>query len=185
MLREDTPKMWQWKLNESLLQYTETRTLVDPKLMAFLSTHANTKTAPLTFWKTHRCIIRGKLISQGSKLKNEPTKQLNTLLAKIHQLKAMHKKMLATTTLADLQILCNKFNILLLHKMKAIATKMKHHFYEWGNKLSRLVANALHDVNVSSLLHCLYRLRQGAHLHTTQAIAYRFKDFYEQLYNCL
>lgn len=94
--------------------------------------------------KYSKCVIRGTLISLGDHSKPLLTAQIDSsLLRDIGE--TAHKKSQAQQTEEKLSRLRDELNPLLMDKAKAQLIRCRRTFCEFGNKLSRMLANALRD----------------------------------------
>lgn len=103
------------------------------------------------------------------------------MIKEIQVLELTHKKSLAQQTEEKLARLWEELKLLLMDKAKAKLTRCRRAFYEYGNKPSRMLANALRDTRARN--HIEHIKTQGDVLvNSSQAIAKAFRDYYTSLY---
>lgn len=90
----------------------------------------------------HKAVVRGELISQGSRLKKAGEVELQSLLMKMRSSELLHKQRTPELT-AELQSLRQEQTHLLNTRIRAQLHHLSHKFYEFGNKCGRLLARAL------------------------------------------
>lgn len=64
-LGEEERREWHWKINETLLKDKEYEQKLNQELDSFLTNESNEVT-PFCIWETHKCVMRGVLISLGA-----------------------------------------------------------------------------------------------------------------------
>lgn len=60
---------------------------------------------PMHVWETYKCYNRGILIKLGTKRKKLRRQEVDKILTHIHDLEAMHKRLLSITVAAQLKTL--------------------------------------------------------------------------------
>lgn len=107
--------------------------------------------------------------------------QIESLLKRIRGLEVVHKKSQAQKIEEKLVGLCEELNLLLNNKAKAKLTRGRRTFYEFGNKPSKMLANALRETTAQN--HIVHIKTQGDEMvSSSQTIAQTFKEYYEGLY---
>lgn len=135
----------------------------------------------LSVWSAHKCFVRGILIKQHL----TKQKQANTLsdpLARLHVLEHKHKSGTKSTIEADLLKVWESIHEHLLYEAKHVLLKARRSFYEYGDKCSRLLANALRTKRSWTFVSSLFS-SSGSKIHATPDLAKAFRDFYSELYN--
>lgn len=106
---------------------------------------------------------------------------MESLLGEIRRLEMVDKKSRVLQTEEKLSSLRDKLNLLLMDKAKASLRRCKQAFYEYGNKPSRMLANALRETKAQN--HIDYNKTAGDVLvNTSQEIAKAFRNYYTSLY---
>lgn len=95
-------KRFSWRRNNNLLSDSVCFQDIINTIRDFVKDHAHNDTNPLTKWDALKCVLRGKFIQHGSRLKRARTSDILHLLAKITSLEGSHKCSLDPTTLLDL-----------------------------------------------------------------------------------
>lgn len=160
-VRESDSREWHWKINETLLKVREYEEKLSQELDSFFffSTNETGEVTPFCLWETHKCVMRGVLISLGAHRKRMRNEQIESLLKRIQGLEVVHKKSQAQQTEEKLVGLREELNLLLIDKAKAKLTRCRWTFYEFGNKPSRMLANALRETSARN--HIVSIERQG------------------------
>ena len=71
------------------------RKKIAQELEVFFSINEGGGVTPTCIWETHKCFIRGILISLGTRRKRQLGAQIEALLGEIRRLENIHKKSLA------------------------------------------------------------------------------------------
>lgn len=83
------------------------------------------------------------IIKLGTHRKKQLSEQIDTLLLEIHRLERIHKTLPAQPVEDKLSDLRDRLKSVLMDKAKAQLVCCRRVFYEYGNKPSRILANAL------------------------------------------
>ncbi|XP_056403189.1 transmembrane protein 260 isoform X1 [Hyla sarda] len=176
-----TPR-FSWRLNESLLLDTLCLSDLRTAITHFQSDHANDQTSQPIQWEALKSVLRGILISHGSRLKREKAAKLKRLLETLHSLEALHKQTLLESTLRELTKTRHEIRSLLDTSLRQYSQKCASTFYEWGNKPGRQLARALREKR-SALFIPSINTSSGSKSFITADILKAFEKYYHDLYN--
>lgn len=133
-------------------------------------------------WEAHKAVIMGVLIKHGSRLKQQRTAQLTSLLDKLQTLETNHKQILTRQLGIELDTVCTQVTDLLRFKAKAALQICRRKIYECGNKCGRLLAQSLQAERLASYIpHIISSTGQKASL--PLHIVQEFRSFHTSLYN--
>lgn len=90
-------------------------------------------------------MLSGILIKHGSRLKNEASAKMDTLLSRLYTLETAHKSSQLDSHIRDLLHTRHEILQLLEHKQNHFQQLCTSSFYEWNNKSGKLLACALRD----------------------------------------
>lgn len=76
-------KSWTWPLNENILDDAVVLRWVSESISRYSVENSTDDVGVASIWEGHKAVIRGELISQGSRLKNSWEGDLQNLLLKI------------------------------------------------------------------------------------------------------
>lgn len=176
-----SPREWNWKMNETLLKEPEYENQIAQEVESFFINNKSGETTPFCRWEAHKCYIRGILISLGAHRKRSLGAKLDTLLGEIRILEQAHKKSHAQQTEEKLSGLRGELNLLLIDKAKAKLARCRRVYYEYGNKPSRVLANALRETRARNHIERI-KTQGDTLVSSSQAIAKAFRDYYANLY---
>lgn len=133
-----TPTKPSWRLDNSLLNDLEHVHKINTCLKHYFQGNASSVTHPISLWAAHKCVVRGKFISLAAKRRKARQARIADLSERIHSLEMKHKQSLADNT----------FQELLMARQLGKVTRCKYAltqqiYYEFGNKLGKLLARAL------------------------------------------
>lgn len=166
-LGEEDRSEWHWRINESLLKDKEYEQKISQEMDLFFSTNETDEVTPLCIWETHKCVMRGVLISLGAHKKKKLNEQIETLLKKIREVELIHKKSQTQQIEEKLNGLREDLNSLLIEQAKAKLKCGRWTLYEFGNKPSRMLAKALKDATTQKHLSGI-RTQRGEMVNSSQ-----------------
>lgn len=172
-----------WTLDSNLLTDKERICKLSTIITNYFQDNDTPDTSTLTQWEAHKCVIRGQLISLASALKHEKRKHMNDLLAKIQTLERAHKLYLAQHTHHELTETRKLLLEELGQKMRSKYTLSQKLFYEYSNKSSHLLAQALCAKKQNKATVHQLKTSSGNTLKSCLDIAQEFEHFYADLYN--
>ncbi|XP_040178291.1 uncharacterized protein LOC120910599, partial [Rana temporaria] len=178
---EPVAREWHWKINESLLKDPEYEEKIVQEMEGFFSDNEVGEVSPSCIWETHKCFMRGILISMGTQRKRKIGRQIETLLGEIRKLENVHKKTLAIQIEEKLRQTREELNLLLTDNAKASLKRGKRAFYEYGNKPSRMLARALRETRNQNHIDGI-KTTGDRIVKSSQEIAKVFKNYYTKLY---
>uniref|UniRef100_A0A8C5Q7Q5 Reverse transcriptase domain-containing protein n=1 Tax=Leptobrachium leishanense TaxID=445787 RepID=A0A8C5Q7Q5_9ANUR len=133
-------------------------------------------------WEAHKCVLRGKLIQIGARLKKFRTGQITDLLRNIYTLETSHKTHGSLDTLKELTLQRATLNDLLTHNTLRSLQITKLKYYTQGDRCGRLLANAVRQRHMATYIPKI-RCADGSVAHLTPDISTAFLSYYKTLYN--
>lgn len=119
-------------------------------------------------WEAHKAVVRGELISQGSRLKKATEGELHSLLTKIHSSELLRKRRTTPELTAELHLLRQELALLLNTRIQARLRHLSHKFYEFSNKCRRLLARALRRQRTLDHIHKLHTAAGHSVIHSSK-----------------
>lgn len=175
-------RTWSWRLNECILDDAVAHKQVLDAISLYFDENTTGEVGMGSVWEGHKAVIRGELISQGSRLKRAREGELQDLLGKIQKTELIHKRHITPTVTSELQALRQDLSRLLDARIRARMRHVAHKFYEFGNKCGRLLARALRPQRASGHVHKLTSTTGTPVVHSSK-IAHAFKEYYARLYH--
>ena len=171
-----------WRLNDNLLSDLACTEDIIQSISHFISDHAQDDTNPLIKWEALKCVLRGKFIQHGSRLKKARAADVTRLLAKITSLEDSHKRSPDQTTLVDLA--GARRDLMQIFAERSLVARDKGRFthYSQANKCGRLLANTLQPRLSRKHISVIVSPNKGK-LQTNSAIAEEFRQYYADLYD--
>lgn len=137
----------------------------------------------MIIWEGHKAVIRGVLISQGSRFKKQKSEEIWWLIAEIQQLENLHKR----SQFSEIESRPNEAHYRLTLFLDQLVKKRirfwAHRFYEHSNKPGRMLASVLRKRKENYHVHKLVS-GDGQPVFQSSRIARLFQEFYCNLY-CL
>lgn len=152
------------------------------ELQLSFETNKNLVSSPLLLWTAHKCYIRGVLIKHGHRVKQDKAQTLTSLLSKLHVLEKQNKPCPDHLAAVGLNRLREQIRDLSLFQAKKRLLKAHRTFYEFGDKCSRSLANAIRTRRNSSYIAAI-PTRSGTKINSSPEMAETFCDFYDSLYS--
>lgn len=175
-------RTWTWRLNESIPDDAVAQKHVSDTIFLYFAENQTGEVGMGSVWEGHKAMVRGELISQGSRLKKARKGELQTLLSKIRLAELTHKRCLTPELATELQSLQQELANLLVVRIQARLRHVYHRFFEFGNKCGRLLARALKCQCASGHVHKLTIAAGPSAVHSSK-IANAFREYYAQLYH--
>lgn len=129
-----------WKLNTSFLSNTNFHSFFKRKIIQDWQDNQNSPVSPAMKWDAAKATMRGHFIAYASLMKKLRTQKRKELEAEVNYLEKQHK----TFPNQDNWILLNnaraKLNLDHTEHVKKLLFFSKQHYYEFGNKPSRLLS---------------------------------------------
>lgn len=169
-------KRFSWRLNDNLLSDSVCFQDIIHTIRDFIKDHARDDTNPLTKWETLKCVLRGKLIQHGSRLKQARTADISHLLAKI----ASHKHSPDPTTQLDLYKTQRDLLRILAERSLVARDRGRFTHYSEANKYGRHLAHVLNPRHTRKSIPFIHSPIKGK-LYTNSAIAEEFREYYSTL----
>lgn len=170
-----------WRLDNSLLTDTDNIKWITTSLSNYFAENTSEDISPTVTWATHKCVIRGELISLAAKQNKLRKAHINDLTTRIRTLERSHKVSLAASSLAELtqtrEEVLEELNQTLNLKF-AMTQKL---FYEFSNNASKLLARALQAKKAAHTIHAI-KYPSGDTLVTTEDISEQFIQYFTKLY---
>lgn len=173
-------KSWTWRLNENILDDAVALKQVSD-LSPYFAENSTYDRGLASIWEGHKSVIRGELISQGSRLKKAHKEELQTLVPKNCSAKLRHKRKTTPELAEELGSLCSDLANLLDARIWARLRYVSHKFYEYGYKCGKLLARALRRQRALAHIHKIHTA-SGSPVIYPSKIAVVFRDYYAQLY---
>lgn len=102
-------------INETLLKDKEYEQKLNQELDSFFLTNETGEVSPFCLWETHKCVMRGVLISLGAHRKRKLNEQFEVLPKSIQELELLvHKKSQTQQIEEKLAGLQEELNLLLI-----------------------------------------------------------------------
>lgn len=92
VLPHHSARVWQWKLNENLLDDFRVVVGVEETLSNYFTKNANGEVNEI-LWEGHKVVVRGSFIAWGSKLKKKSQADFQRVLGALKQAELGHKCM--------------------------------------------------------------------------------------------
>lgn len=170
-----------WRLNESILDDKRAFETLKGGLMSYFEINKTDEVSNQVVWEAHKVVIRGEMISQGSRLKKEKQKEITDVLEEIHKIEIKHKKSRDPEEDNKLLELRLKLTKCLDLKLKNKQRYFAHRFYEQGSKGGKMLARQLKKLQESRHVH---KLTAGNKQVTdSHKIAAEFQRYYRSLYS--
>lgn len=151
------------------------------KLTSYFETNIPGEVSNQAVWEAHKVVIRGEMIAQGSRLRNEKQNEMTDLLEEKHKLEIKHK---SSRNPGD----ANRLEELRLNLTRCLDLKVKnkqryyaHRFYEQDSKGGKLLARQLKKQQEARHVHKL--VVNYKQITDTQKIAAEFQRYYKSLDN--
>lgn len=90
-LPDGSPRVWSWRLTENLLDDVTVVVKVTDTISNYFKENASDELGEGTIWEGHKAVVRGELISLGSKLKKERQADVRQVLTALQQAELQHK----------------------------------------------------------------------------------------------
>lgn len=131
-----------WRLNDTLLHDSVCTQDIMQTIRDFVKDHAHDNNH-LTKWEALKCIVRGKFILHGSRLKHARTADISRLLNTIASLEESHKRTPDPTV--QLELNNARRDLLQIFTERSMLARDKGRFvhYLQANKCGRHLANTL------------------------------------------
>lgn len=181
-LQPGTRRTWSWRLNESLLDDMGVVSGVTNVLTHYFRENNTEGMSKGIIWEGQKAVVRGELISWGSRLKKARQVDFHRVLQALHKAELEHKQNGNPEALRRLTEMRELFACLLDHQARKQLRYMLHKYYEQGNKCDRMLARALWRKRVLMHVHKLHLPSNELSVRSSQ-IASGLRDYYATLYN--
>lgn len=167
-------------MEEFIIQGEVTKQEIKKELEQYFSINRTEEILPQTLWEAHKAYIRGIIIE--IEVKRIRNKQVNDLLGKIRNLVSKHKYIGANkeTPLKELTEQRLQLKELIIDKARKTKARNRKHFYEDGNKCSRLLALSLRQQRKNSYITCIKRSKGKTY--DNEEIVQEIQRFFAKLY---
>lgn len=147
-----------WRFRNYMLKGPEFISYMNTNIEIFLEANSNSS-SHANIWEALKAYMRGHILSYGA-----------------------HKAKVNRETLAKLKTRTRMlYNNLCTNKEEAAMARTNYHYYEYGNKASKLLAWQIKKEKSDKCIHSILT-EDGRHLDNSTAINAEFKKFYENLY---
>uniref|UniRef100_A0A8C5MN92 Reverse transcriptase domain-containing protein n=1 Tax=Leptobrachium leishanense TaxID=445787 RepID=A0A8C5MN92_9ANUR len=171
-----------WRLNEALLKDDVNRTDIETAITDYFGDNLTPDVSLPMVWEAHKCVLRGKFIQIGARLKRLRTGQIKDLLGDIHTLETSHKAHGSLDTLKELTLQRAALNNLLTSNTLRSLQITKLKYYTQGDRCGRLLANAVRQRHMATYIPKVRHVG-GSMAHTSPDISAAFLSYYKALYN--
>ena len=162
--------------------------LKDPDFIKFMNGHidqyleANSNTSSHgNIWEALKAYMRGQILSYSAHKTKEKRKLLLSLEKEIRNLELDHANTKSEETFNVLASKRVQYDNLCTNKAEAALARTNYHYYEFGNKTSKLLAWQIKKEEASKVIHSI-STDDGRSLLEPQEINKEFKTFYSTLY---
>ena len=177
----NTRKSSRWRLNSSLLQDSNFRTLLQEQINFFKESNIPTAPSPSIAWETLKAFLRGFIIQHASHKKRERAAEICNLEKEVKIAENNFKACMSNENLAKVSKLKYDYNTLLSQKVEFSLFRARQKFFEEGDKAGRMLANYIKQQETHSAIPAVQDQQGTLHIDITE-INNTFKDFYENLY---
>uniref|UniRef100_A0A8C5QK57 Reverse transcriptase domain-containing protein n=1 Tax=Leptobrachium leishanense TaxID=445787 RepID=A0A8C5QK57_9ANUR len=158
------------------------RTDIDTAISDYFSNNLTPDVSLPMVWEAHKCVLRGKFIQIGARLKRLRTGQIKDLLRNIHTLETLHKLQGSLDTFKELTLQRAALNDLLTSNTLRSLQITKLKYYTQGDRCGRLLANAVRQRHMTTYIPKIRRA-DGSIAHSSPDISTAFLSYYKSLYN--
>uniref|UniRef100_A0A8C5WEU2 exodeoxyribonuclease III n=1 Tax=Leptobrachium leishanense TaxID=445787 RepID=A0A8C5WEU2_9ANUR len=141
-----------WRLNETLLKDAANRTDIETAVSDYFRDNLTPDVSLPMVWEAHKCVLRGKFIQIGARLKRLRTGQIKDLLRTIHTLETSHKIHGSLDTFKELTLQRAALNDLLTRNTLRSLQISKLKYYTQGDRCGRLLANAVRQRHMATYI---------------------------------
>lgn len=170
-----------WRLNTALLADNKFCKHISGAIDEFLEFNRSDSISPSTLWETLKVVIRGEIISYSTSRNKEKKRKEKELISAIKKIDHQYS-ITPTPELNKVRIeLKTQYDLLSLERTEKHLLWSKGHYYEHGDKASRLLAYQLKSRAASRLIP---QIRTSSQVLTIdpREINATFKEFYSELY---
>lgn len=160
-----------WRLNENLLDDAVVMAEVADTLAHYFAENPVGELSEGTVWEAHKAVVRGALISQGSRLKKIRQADFLRVHTELQKAELRHKANGRPEDLEKLTELRELFLRLLDRQTRKQFRFMAHRYYEHGNKCGRMLARALRKRQAQTYIHKLHSASGTPILHPSKIAA--------------
>ncbi|CAN2391919.1 hypothetical protein PRIEUP_LOCUS1961 [Pristimantis euphronides] len=170
-----------WRLNDNLLNDPHCLSDLKDTIASYGVTHAADPTPDPIKWEALKCVLRGILISHGSRLKKDRSAWFVSLLRHLSVLEDSNKRKPLPQLAGDISETRQELLKVIDQKSLQARTGWRGIFFEYGNKSGRLLARTLHPRPPQATIMAI-NFSKGV-IRTTENILEEFRNYYESLYN--
>ncbi|XP_066430931.1 LOW QUALITY PROTEIN: probable E3 ubiquitin-protein ligase HERC6 [Eleutherodactylus coqui] len=171
-----------WRLNDNLLRDPVCVADIKTAIAGFIADHQNDQTSAPIQWETLKCVIRGILISHGSRRKKENAANLHKLILNLQTKEAANKKSQRDELKAEISTIRHQILKILDQRSLAYRDKLRRGAFEYADKCGSWLARALHPRSATSHVSKI-QVEDSEPVHATTDILEEFKKYYTKLYN--
>lgn len=171
-----------WRLNAGILNNETVVKQIKTDIKNYLEDNNNEDTNQSIVWDALKAVIRGKLISVGSKQKKERIKQYQLHISELRKLEQRNKEKPDEATRQQLNQTKKKINNLLQNETETKARFLKQNYYESGPKATRLLARQIRKRQVELTVHKIRDPITNQIKYDPDEIENVFRDYYKGLY---
>lgn len=177
---QEGPTTHRWRFKTFLLKDPDFVNYMNDKLDIYLETNLNTASHSVV-WETLKAYMRGNIISYLSHKNKQKRDQLLQLEHEIKILETQHAPTKQSKTFSSLKQKRTLYDNLCTSKAEAAMARTKYHYYEFGNKTSKLLAWQLKQEDTGKYIQCI-KTDDDQYLEDSKDINLEFKKYYETLY---
>jgi len=178
----DTPQPTtrRWRFKNYMLKDPEFISYMTTKIEIFLDANSNSS-SHANIWEALKAYMRGQILSYSA----HKVKQIRERLTKLERdIRKQEQEYIATKKEEHLNTLKKtrlEYNNLCTSKEEAAMARTRYHYYEFGNKTSKLLAWQIKKETSDKFIHSILT-EDGRLLDNSPSINAEFKQFYENLY---
>ena len=162
--------------------------LKDPECISYMTTNieifldANSNSSShANIWEALKAYMRGHILSYSA---HKVKKNRETLTKLERDIKNLEQDYITTKKEEHLGALTKArmlYNNLCTNKEEAAMSRTRYHYYEFGNKTSKLLAWQIKKEMTDKFIHSIV-IEEGGYLDDSTSINAEFEQFYENLY---
>lgn len=175
---QSSPHIWRFK--NYMLKDPDFISYMSGNIEIFLEANTNSSSQS-NIWEALKAFMRGHILSYSAHKAREKRRKLVKLEMDIRKLEQDHQASKNDEHLTSLLKIRTMYNNLCTSKEEAAMARTKYHYYEFGNKTSKLLAWQIKKENADKFIDSIVT-KDGTQLNNPASINTEFQNFYEDLY---
>ena len=155
---------------------------IKSKLNEFLEINDNGEVSDCTLWESLKVVMRGYVISYEAQKKKINNDRLLEIQRELTLIEHAYRSSLAQSDYNKILKLKYEYNSILSKCVEISLLKMKHKYFELGDKPERLLARQLKGIKSKQAIHRI-KAKSGDLLTDPKQINSCFREFYSNLYS--